>query len=456
MGWDLPPFAMTSKQISAYNLAAAFLNGTWSLESLVRRAALACGKRQRWMRSLARRTLATFADQSSRRSVETIAAFIADDPSFHHAWARRDQGHSFLHRIFWVIPRMTPAAGVPSTWEVPDLPTAGALADWLDLKVTELDWFADCRRLEGKVPSGPLRHYTYHWLIRPSGKARLLEAPKQRLKAIQRRLLHDLLDYIPPHAAAHGFRKGRSIATYAQTHTGREIVLRFDLRDFFPSIRSSRVHALFQTAGYPPAVARLLTGLCTNVVPWDVWQGRPPKEQSLPESDRWHLFCAPHLPQGSPTSGTLANLCAYRLDCRLAGLASSVGANYTRYADDLAFSGDPRLERCARRFQIHVCRIALEEGFEINPRKTFFMRQGVRQQLAGVVVNAHPNVQRPQYERLKAILCNCVRHGPESQNREGRSDFRGYLAGRIAYLGMLNAARGQKLRALFERISWEG
>src|SRR5262249_34828075 len=159
--------------------------------------------------------------------------------------------------------------------------------------------------------------------------------------------------------------------------------------DFFPATRAARVHALFRTAGYPGTVAGLLTGICTNMVPWDVWQRIPQTDIARTEAAR-RLFGRPHLPQGAPTSPALANLCAYRLDCRLAGLAKALGARYTRYADDLAFSGGPELCRGARRFQVQVCRIALEEGYEVHTRKTRFMRRGIRQQLVGVVLNAHP------------------------------------------------------------------
>jgi hypothetical protein len=348
---------------------------------------------------------------------------------------------------------MAPAAGVPATWQVPPLTTPAALAEWLGLSLRELDWFADRHGLEGSVPPGPLRHYTYRWVSKRSGGHRLLEIPKARLKALQRRLLHELLDRVPPHAAAHGYRRGRSVASYVSPHAGQEMVLRLDLRDFFPSTRASRVHAFFRTAGYPEAVACLLTGLCTNVVPWDVWQSIP--AGGPPATAVAHAgFQVAHLPQGAPTSPALANLCAYRLDCRLAGLAEAVGGHYTRYADDLAFSGGAELCRSVRRLQVQVCRIAQEEGYEVQTHKTRFMRQGVRQQLVGVVLNAHPNTAREDYDRLKAILCNCVRHGPQSQNRAGHPDWRAHLAGRIAYAGMLNAARGQRLQALFNRISW--
>jgi hypothetical protein len=342
---------------------------------------------------------------------------------------------------------------MPTSWQVPALPTTTALADWLGLTRKELDWFADYFGLEAKVPLGPLRHYTYRWLAGTAGRARLLEMPKRRLKAIQRQLLNDMLARIPPHPAAHGFRPGRSVATFAAPHCNRRIVLRLDLRLFFPSIQRSRVHAVFGTAGYPRSVARLLTGLCTNTVPSEVWEERSKTDPK--DWETYKLFGAPHLPQGAPTSPALANLCAYRLDRRLTALADKVGAVYTRYADDLAFSGDRDFERRARPFYFLVCQIALEEGFEINTRKTRFLRRGVRQRIAGVVLNAHTNLQRLKYDRLKAILFNCVRHGPASQNREGYLDFRSHLIGRIAYLHMLNPHRAQKLRNLFDRIQWE-
>src|SRR5262249_20615660 len=123
---------------------------------------------------------------------------------------------------------------------------------------------------------------------------------------------------------------------------------------------------------------------------------------------------------------------------------------------DLAFSGGPELERSARRFHVAVCRVALEEGFEVNTRKTRFMRRAVRQQLVGVVVNERPNLARAEYDRLKAVLHNCLRHGPASQNPAGLADFRAHLAGRVAHAAWLNPGRGRRLRELFERIIWDG
>jgi hypothetical protein len=347
---------------------------------------------------------------------------------------------------------MSPAPGPAVLWQVPPLVTTAQLAEWLGVEAGELAWFADCQGREAKVPPGPLRHYTYHWLAKPSGRSRLLESPKSRLKAIQRRILHDILDRIPAHEAVHGCRPGRSVHSFVTPHAGQRIVLRLDLRHFFPSVAAGRVRAFFRAAGYPPAVAHLLTGLCTNVVPDDVltrpgWKGERKIDRAL--------FVNPHLPQGAPTSPALANLCVFRLDCRLAALAAKVGARYTRYADDLAFSGGRELERSARRFQVQVGCIVLDEGFSLNMRKSRFMRQAVRQQLVGIVVNVRPNVGRRDYDELRAILHNCIHQGAHTQNRDGHACFREHLLGRIAYVGQFNRSRGARLHSLFEQIRWE-
>src|SRR5262249_2470038 len=160
---------------------------------------------------------------------------------------------------------------------------------------------------------------------------------------------------VAPHPAVHGFVKGRSIKTFVEPHAGKRVVLRMDLRDFFPSFSGARVQAFFRTLGYPEPVADLLGGICTNATPTRVWRGLHESVEDSREAQS--LYARPHLPQGAPTSPPLANTCFYRMDCRLAGLAKSAGATYTRYADDLAFSGDAEFEKCMQRFSIHVAAI---------------------------------------------------------------------------------------------------
>jgi RNA-directed DNA polymerase len=355
-------------------------------------------------------------------------------------------------QLYWLPQTMMPRGAAAASWNVPPLTSPRQLADWLGVPLPQLDWLADVRGWTVRQANPKLRHYICQWQPRRRGRFRLVESPKPRLKAIQRKILREILDGIPPHPAAHGFHRGRSILTYAAAHVGKRIVLRFDLRDFFPSVRAARVHSLFRTAGYPDEVARLLTGLCVSRVAADVWERRPEPRES--DVNLGELLRSRHLPQGAPTSPALANLCAYHLDQRLHGLAEALHATYTRYADDLAFSGDALLERSARRFQVAVAVIAAESGFDLHFQKSRFMRPGVRQQLAGIVVNQRPNIRRALYDELKAILTNCLRHGPAGQNREAHPEFRSHLLGRIAYVRMIHPQRGAKLRAMFDQIKW--
>jgi hypothetical protein len=166
------------------------------------------------------------------------------------------------------------------------------------------------------------------------------------------------------------------------------------------------------------------------------------------------LLRTPHLPQGAPTSPALANLVARRLDVRLRGLARAFDAEYTRYADDLAFSGDARLGRATEAFVAKVGGIALDEGFEVRFRKTRVMHASQRQMLAGIVVNEKPSLRRAQIELLEAILVNSLRRGPATENRDGHPDFRAHLRGRVAWAEHVAPRRAARLRALYDRIDW--
>lgn len=338
--------------------------------------------------------------------------------------------------------------------DLPPLPHAEALASWLGIDADELVVLADCEGRERRRPPRA-QHYHYRRVAKPSGGERLIEAPKPRLKAVQRRILHGILDRVPPHDAAHGFVPGRSVWTGAGRHTGRELVIRVDLRDFFASVRGARVFALFETVGYPRPVCSLLTGLCTNATPATVW-GTPSDALSTAAlRERWHRiqrYAAPHLPAGAPSSPALANLAAHRLDRRLAGLAHAVDGSYTRYADDLTFSGDA-LRRGTLAFFSSVCRIVVEEGFEVHARKTRFHHRSQRQLVTGVVVNEHPAAPRSAYDRLRAMLFNCVRHGARSQADRELASFRAHLRGRIEWFAH-SPARAAKLHALFDRIDF--
>lgn len=418
--------AMTSAQRShaANNLAARLLAGAWALETIA---------------DSVRSTLPTLRARS--RAALTVEIFALGEETFPPAptvladLLLRSRLFRPVHKRGAAIPLDPPqfAPTVPFTGlSIPAVATLGDLASWLGMSMEHLDWFSGAR---GQPGDPILRHYRYALIPKRSGGVRLLEAPKLRLKTIQRHILHEILDAVPAHPSAHGFVAGRSCLTGARVHAGEAVVATFDLAQFFPFIGAPRVHGLFRCLGYPWAVARALTGLCTTVTPREVMAELPT------------LYRVPHLPQGAPTSPALANLLAWQLDRRLSRLAASVGGQYTRYADDLAFSGripaGKTLETIVR-----------EEGFALNVAKTRTMRRDARQTVTGIVVNEHVNVSREDFDRLKAILHNCAVHGPSSQNIEGRDDFRRHLEGRVVWVEQVNLARGRKLRALFDRIDW--
>ena len=154
-------------------------------------------------------------------------------------------------------------------------------------------------------------------------------------------------------------------------------------------------------------------------------------------------------------SPALANLCAWHFDSRLQGLTQRLDLHYTRYADDLAISGTINQHYLAEIVQPLIGAIALEEDFRLNYRKTHTMTRAQRQSFCGITVNVRPNLERCEYETLKATLFNCVMHGPVSQNREKRHDFRQHLQGRVSNAFFLNPRRGKKLQSLMEQIRWD-
>lgn len=393
-------------------------------------------RKARWLDPLVRNLVLEFG-ASPRPTVHRVADRIAAHPPFLRAWIKGDGRISPAA----IEPRMAPAEGAPRTWDLPEIVTTGDLADHLRLHADDLGWL---------ISRGKTEHYRHRWQVKPKSSGfRLIEMPKTLLKHVQRQVMRRLLDAIPTHEAAKGFRRGSSVRDFTGPHAGKRVVLRFDLEDFFPSISAARVLRLWLTAGYPEPVARALTRLTTRATPPLELLERP-----LGWIGRRRL-ATPHLPQGAPTSPALANLCAFRLDCRLAGLARECGADYSRYADDLLFSGDAGFSAKVKRFIATVGAIAIEEGFHLNHRKTRVMKDSARQHAAGIVLNEKPNLDRREFDRLKAILTNCVRHGPQSQNRDGHPEFAAHLLGKLAWVDFINPAKGAKLRAIHGQIRWE-
>lgn len=440
---------MSRPNLEATFLASALLAGPFDTASMLTRTKPLIEGRRAWLSRLVAQLVHRFGN--NRPTQRNLIKYLEQNSSFQKA--RENEG--FGIKPYLAATSFAPGRSSFADLQIPHWDTAADIAAWLKLEPSMLEWFADRKCLERRVPDGPLRHYRYQWVIKRGGNCRLIESPKPTLKEIQRRLLRELLNEIPVHSAAHGFRAGRSVQSFVQPHIGQTFVLKMDLKDFFPSIRPMRLTGLLMSLGYPENVARIITGLCSNCVPADAWNNYPRREawEEMRRSEQ--LLRQPHFPQGAPTSPAIANICAYRLDCRLTGLAQAAGANYTRYSDDLVFSGGPDFKRQADRFHIRVAAIACSEGFTVNHHKTRMMSQSLRQQAAGVVLNAKPNAPRRDYEQLKAILHRSIFEGPASQNRDRHPDFRRHLEGRMNYIGGWNPLRRNKLQKLFDQINWE-
>lgn len=429
---------MPTLREDSYELATAIcagpLHDATAVEARVR-PLIANMKNVRWLRPLSRRVADTFAGGPRPAWREVVREVELYEP-FRRAW-RLGKIDFASHPV---AAEMAPARGAPQTWRIPTITSLPALAKTLRLHLDDLGWL---------IAPGQSAHYLYQWKQkRKSTHYRLLEIPKPLLKLAQRGILHKILAPIPPHEAAEGFRPERSVQNFVEPHCHQQLVLRLDLEGFFPSISAPLVRKFFMTAGYPEEISNALTTLCTNAVDPAVLHDR-----HLSWNGRKRLATA-HLPQGAPTSPALANLCAFRLDCRLAGLARTARANYTRYADDLLFSGDKEFARQAQRFTELSQVIILESGFLPNHRKTRLLRPGQRQAAAGLILNEKPNIDRREFDRLKAILTNCHRFGPESQNHAAHPNYREHLQGKIAWQRFVNPTRGENLLRLFERISW--
>ena len=310
-------------------------------------------------------------------------------------------------------------------YDLPVWKTEEDVAAALGISLKQL-WFFAIHRERERQP-----HYITFAIPKRSGGKRLILAPKRRLKMIQRRLLEVLVEKLPVSEHAHAFRRGRSIRTGAEPHVGKRFLLKLDLKDFFPSVTFARVRGLLIAYGYSYPVATTLGLLMTEA------------ERQPVEVDG-NVFHVPigerHCVQGAPTSPGICNALLLRLDHRLAGLAGKRGLVYTRYADDLAFSGDVD-RNAAGRFRSLASRIIEEEGFSVNTDKTRLMGRGSRQTVTGVVVNHVLGLSRQERRRLRA-MAHRLRGESSSEARPG---LQAMLRGKLAYLSMLNPSQATHL-----------
>jgi retron-type reverse transcriptase len=321
---------------------------------------------------------------------------------------------------------------------LPVLHTPADVAKALGLSIGQLRWLAF------HTEAATRTHYVKFQVPKKSGGMRTLAAPHKTLKAAQHWILANVLDKLTVTDAAHGFVPGRGIVSNANPHVGKAIVVNLDLSDFFPTIVFPRVRAVFERCGYSGSVATILALLCTEC----------PRAIVTYAGTRYEAATGPRgLPQGAPTSPGLSNQVARKLDKRLLGVAAKLGLTYTRYADDITFSGPAELATKIGWLLAKVRNIAREEGFAVNEKKTRVMRRSTAQTVTGIVVNDKPSIVRDELRRLRAILHRAKSEGLDAQNREDRSNFREWLAGKIAFVSMVRPDAGAKLKSALDALT---
>ena len=315
--------------------------------------------------------------------------------------------------------------------QLPVITKVPQLCEALNLTVSEL------RRLCYQREASTYSHYTRFEIPKRSGGMRAIWAPLPTLKQAQHWILHEILERLVVHGAAHGFLSGCSIATNAAEHRNSQLLVKLDIENFFPSISWKRVKGVFRKAGYPEQIATLLALLCTEA----------PREIVQDNGKTYYVALAERcLPQGAPTSPALTNALCLRLDRRITGFADKTGWRYTRYADDLTFSfaADNSQEADISRLLGTVKRILGEEGFNVNVKKTHVIRQHQAQQVTGLIVNGTqaPRVSRSLKRQMRAALHN-LQQGKGLKEGESLNRLKGYAA----YIAMTERELGKTMLA---------
>ena len=260
-----------------------------------------------------------------------------------------------------------------------------------------------------------------------NGGMRKIEAPSNELKRIQLWIKENILDQFSASQYAKGFIKGVSIYDNALPHVNKELVINIDLKDFFPSIEYREIYKIFKYIGYTDSVSKLLTNLCTN-------------SKNV-------------LPQGSPASPVISNLVSLRLDKRLGRLAEEIGATYTRYADDITFSGSKNLVKYLKLIR----KIIHEEGFRINEKKFRLQYSYQRQEVTGLIVNDRVSVPERHIKELDNAIYYCKKYGVVDHMKHINCDkgfYKEHLYGLAYFVKMVDVEKGLLYLSQLNEIDW--
>lgn len=267
------------------------------------------------------------------------------------------------------------------------------------------------------------KFYRSFEIIKSSGEPRKIHEPLPDLKFVQHWILNNILINVPVSDYAKAYVKKRDIKHNARFHRSQNVVVTMDICNFFPSINVKEVARIFIELGYSKNTALFIAYLCCykNV-----------------------------LPQGAPTSPYISNLRLRAFDLNVATYTKKLNIRYTRYADDMTFSGDFNSNELISRISDFV----YEEGFQINANKTRVARKNARQEVTGIVVNDHMQTPKEYRKKIRQEVYFIQKFGIESHLEfinEKRANYINHLLGKINHALFVNP-RDNEMKKCFEII----
>lgn len=268
--------------------------------------------------------------------------------------------------------------------------------------------------------------YTVFAIPKKRGGKRQIVIPSDTLKEIQKNILLKILEAIPVSNRAYGFRKGLSIVDNAKIHVNKECILALDIEDFFPTISAAWITKALIKYGLDKETAGITARLCT-----------------------YKKF----LPQGSPASPYLSNIVCMELDLALDKLAEQHNCSYTRYADDITFSGNNDVAGILT----DAANIIKAFGFNINTDKTHVRFCSQQQLVTGIVVNTRPSVPNSLKKRMRQHIHYCIKFGVKSHVKRiefSGNSFKRHIYGLCSFIKMVDPELGQVFYRQLNEIDW--
>lgn len=320
--------------------------------------------------------------------------------------------------------------------DLPILETIADIAEAMQFSIQDLIWLCYERT------TTTTDHYSRFEIPKRNGGSRLISSPKPKMRVAQSWVNSQVLESLNPSKYSYAFAPNISIVDNAKQHINKKIIVKLDVKEFFPTITFTRVRGYFEYLGYNPGVATVLALICTD----------SPKVRVTIKGTTQIVSVGPRsLPQGACTSPKLANMIASRLDARIAGLLAKLPGQwvYTRYADDLTFSSKDELAEIGQLIAA-IKRIASDEKFEIKNQKTRIMRYPSRQTVTGLVVDKDVRIKKESLRRIRALFHNIETKGKDKVSEDlGRNALK-VAKGYWAFLYMVMPDLASKYRSKYK------